>query len=115
MSATAVLVAVGEVLGAVLPSVFESLKGGTPASILTHALIVATEEVALKRVATRGTPAHPLAVLATRVEDLAALLVVEQQPILSAELRAVAVELRKRAAALAPTEPAPSATPTSDR
>lgn len=105
MSATAVLVAVGEVLGAVLPSVFESLKGGTPASILTHALIVTAEEVALKRVATRGTPAHPLAVLATRVEDLAALCVVEHQPIIAAHLQIEAAELRKRAAALAPTEP----------
>lgn len=107
-----VLVTAGQVIGAVLPSVVESLTGGTPSSVLTHALIVTAEDVALRRV---GHAPSPLAVLAVRVDDLAALLVVEHQPILSAELRAVAVELRKRAAALAPTEPAPSATPTSDR
>lgn len=108
---TDAIVTAGQVLGAVLPSVVESLSGGTPSSILTHALIVTAEDVALRRV---GAHVHPLVVLAVRLEDIADLLLVENQPIIAAHVKFEATELRKRAAALVPTEPAP-ATPTSSR
>ena len=108
--------AVWQVITAIGPSIVAALSRGISADTLTAAVIDAAEAGAHARVEARtGEAPHPLGSIALRVDDLAALLVVEQQPILSAELRAVAVELRKRAAALAPTEPAPSATPTSDR
>ena len=101
------LIAAGQIGIALLPTISEALAGGTPAVILTHAMLVAAEEVALRRSDTHGERPHPLVVVALRVDDLATLLVVEHQPVLAASLRDIATELRKRAAAVAPTEPAP--------
>ena len=91
---TDAIVTAGQVLGAVLPSVVESLTGGTPSSILTHALIVTAEDVALRRV---GAHVHPLVVLAVRLEDIAGLLLIEHQPIVASAVQLEASELRRRA------------------
>jgi hypothetical protein len=97
---------VWQVLTAIGPSIVAALSRGVSADTLTAAVIDAAAAGAHARVEARtGEAPHPLGSIAVRVEDLAALLVAEQQPILSAELRAVAAELRRRAALLASIEP----------
>ena len=110
MSIGSVLITAGEIGAALLPTLVDALKGGTPASILTHAMLVAAEEVALRRMdATHdGARPHPLSVEALRLEDAATRLEALGQPISAVHVRGEAAELRRRAAALAPTDPAPA-------
>jgi len=106
MSVGSVLITAGQIGAALLPTLVEALKGGTPASILTHAMLVAAEEVALRRsdATHAGERPHPLAVEAVKLEDAAVRLEAMGQHILASELRVVVKELRRRAA-VAPTEP----------
>lgn len=103
-------------LAAAIPAITSALAGGTPPQIVGAALVAASHDVAIRRVEARTHErVHPLVVEAVHLEDAAARLDVLGHPISAAHVRIEATELRKRAAALAPTEPAPSATPTSDR
>ena len=93
---------------ALMPTLIEALSGGTPAAILTHAMLVTAEEVALRRIEAR-THEHPspLSLEARKIEDRAVVLEAMGQPLAADDLHRVAKELRKRAAATAPTDPAP--------
>ena len=110
MSAAAIVL---EILGGIAGEVLTLVTAGTAKDRITSGLRIGLEAattVARERIESRndGKPVQPLLVLALRGEDYAHALVAEHQPILAAEVALVVAELRKRAAATAPTDPAPA-------
>jgi len=96
-----ILDAVWQVLTAIGPSIVSALSRGVSAESLTSAMIGAASSGAHARVKARtGKGEHPLASIALRLDDLAALCVAENQPVIAGKLRSEAVELRTRSALL---------------
>ena len=95
-------------LGAAIPAITSAIAGGAPAEIVGAAMVAAAHDVALRRIEAR-THEHPspLSLEARKIEDRAVVLEAMGQPLAADDLHRVAKELRKRAAATAPTDPAP--------
>ncbi len=106
MSIADTIQTVGSILGALSPVLTRALDGGTPADILTHALLATAEEVAVRRVEARADkPTPQLAVEALRLEDAAKRIRALGETAAAGLIEAVADDFRDRAAATADTEP----------
>lgn len=103
-------------IGVAIPAITSAIAGGTPAEIVGGALVAASHDVAIRRVEARTHEhVHPLVSAAVRIEDIAADVRAEErrsapdpEGSLASHLEQAARALRRRAAALAPTEPAPA-------